>query len=100
MTKLNAQCVLLLTCAFLAGCSAKHPVTSNPQPALASTPRPKKSAKPKPSTYALQIPKEGDVVVRGCTVTKEAGNKADCVCRRAVTQLAVENPEKTTIQCR
>lgn len=79
------------------GCAAKHPVTSQPT-AVASTPVSKKMGKS--GSYPKQIPKEGDFVVRGCTVTKEAGNKADCVCRHAVTRLAMENPERTMIECR
>ena len=87
----NAQYVVLLNCLLLSGCAAKHPVAATPAqpPAVVAN-----------NTYPKQIPNEGDFVIHGCTVTKEMRDKADCICRHPVTQLAVENPGKTTIRCR
>jgi hypothetical protein len=85
--KPKAQCVAVLTCLFLTSCAAKQPIAARPPVTVAKT-------------YPKQIPKEGDFVIHGCAVTKETGNKADCICCHAVTQLVVNSPEKTTIHCR
>ena len=87
MIKPKAQCAVVLACFFLTSCAAKQPIAAKPPVIVVKT-------------YPKQIPREGDFVIHGCAVTKETGNKADCICRHAVTQLVVGSPEKTTMQCR
>jgi hypothetical protein len=81
---------ILFALVLLAGC------THAPQPAPLPAPPPvaaKVPVKPGP-------PRPGDIVVRNCTVTKEANGRADCICRHANTHIDANDTTKQALVCR
>jgi hypothetical protein len=78
--------VLLL----FAGCERKSQPAHVPAPPAIPA---KVPAKPGP-------PRAGDIVVRNCTVTKEANGRADCICRHANTHIDANDTTKQALVCR
>jgi hypothetical protein len=85
---------LLILIAATLGCGKPKPQsTPAPPPATAPAPRAHKKA-PGPV-------KMGDLMVRNCTVAKEANGKADCICRQAVTHIDLtKNGDQPSLACK
>jgi hypothetical protein len=85
--------LLILTAATLGCAKPKPQSTPAPPPATAPAPQAHKKA-PGPV-------KMGDLMVRNCTVAKEANGKADCICRQAVTHIDVtKNGDQPSLVCK
>jgi hypothetical protein len=81
--------ILLCLALVLSGCARPKPVTPPSPPAIQKVTYPKQSP-----------PRPEDTLIRNCTVTQEAGNKADCICRKASTKIDAKDPGKQVLICK
>jgi hypothetical protein len=81
---------------LLSGCAKPKPQPVPAPPPLASV-----DPLPQHVVYPVLKAKPGDVVVKGCSVTGVTGLRADCLCRRASTQLdAADKQKQIVIVCK
>jgi hypothetical protein len=78
-----------LLCLTLASCAQPKPAPPPPPPAIE-----------RKTSYPQQAARPGDMVIKNCTVVREDGNKADCVCRKASTKIDVNDPGKQMMVCK
>jgi hypothetical protein len=94
--------LFLLLYSITLGCAKPRP---QPPPAPPTIEMPAPSPSP-PVTVAPSYPRQqparpGDILVKGCTVKSVKGNRAECICRRANTQLDATDPQKPMVMvCR
>jgi hypothetical protein len=83
---------LVALCLLMSGCAKPKPSSSTlPSPPAVRIER---------KTYLPQPVHPGDMPISGCTVTAESGNRADCICRRAVTKIDVHESGKPSLICK
>jgi hypothetical protein len=80
---------------MLVGCAHPKPQPIPPPPSAAV----EQHIDPLPQhvLYPKLTAKPGDVVVKGCSLTGVTGLRADCLCRRASTQLDAAGKEKQLV---
>jgi hypothetical protein len=91
MKTLALPSLLRLATLFLAmqSCAQPKPAPPPPPPAIE-----------RKTSYPQQAARPGDMVIKNCTVVREDGNKADCVCRKASTKIDVNDPGKQMMVCK
>ena len=90
MTRLPIAIALLAL--LFTGCAKPKPHRPPAPPPL--------RAEPAARNYPKQLARPGDMWVHGCTVTKEEGNRADCLCRKASTKIDAQDAAKQSLICK
>lgn len=87
---------LMFLVALAQSCVREKPASPPPPPSIAES-----HEGVAPTRYPKQAPaRPRDMIVKNCTVTNETGNKAQCICRNASTQIDVHDPSKQMLVCK